>query len=134
MDTKIRMSVVTVKRLPGALGLKRRRNFFREIQDCMSIDRPRVVLDCSSVQKPNRALVHLLLRCLEEAMKRHGDVKLAAVSSEAKAVLEHSGVLRLFDTFDTTAEAVNSFYDVPASMVPQAFVTGGSRQESENAT
>ena len=40
MDSRIRMSTVTVKKLPETLGLKRRRNFFREIGDCMNVDRP----------------------------------------------------------------------------------------------
>ena len=128
------MRTVTVKKLPETLGLKQRKDFFREIENCMNVDRPRIVLDCTLIRQPNRALVHLLLRCLEEAMKRNGDVKLVSASSKAKAVLENSGVIRLFDTFDTTAEAVNSFNHVSVYMVPQALMAERSSQESENTT
>ena len=42
-------------------------------------------------------------------MKRNGDVKLTALRAEAMAALELTGIDRLFETFDTIAEAVNSF-------------------------
>ena len=35
-----------------------------------------MVLDCSNVRQLDRAGIQVLLRCLEEAMKRNGDVKL----------------------------------------------------------
>ena len=119
--------------LPETLSVKHRWIFLREIENCMQIDRPRIVLDCANVRQVDRALIHLLLRCLEEAMKCNGDVKLAAVPHEAKAMLELTGVSRLFEIFDTTAEAVNSFHQVPAFMVSQIIPPKCSDEDSENA-
>jgi hypothetical protein len=48
----------------------------------------------------------LLLCCLEEAMKRNGDVKLAAIPAGAEATVE---LIRLFEIFETSADAVKSF-------------------------
>jgi anti-anti-sigma regulatory factor len=44
----------------------------------MNNDRAYIVLDCSKVGVMDRSAIYLLLCCLEEAMKRNGDVKLAA--------------------------------------------------------
>ena len=75
----------------------------------MNIDRPCIVLDCSQVRQMNRSAIHLLLCCLEEAMKRNGDVKLAGITAGSGRLLERTGVDRLFEMFDTNVEAVNSF-------------------------
>ena len=68
-----------------------------------------VVLDCSRVRRADKPLVHLLLACLEEALKRNGDVRLAGIRQEVWPSLQTAGVARLFRVFPTTAEAVNSF-------------------------
>jgi anti-sigma B factor antagonist len=104
---------VTVKQMPETLGMRQGRVFFREVESCLNCDRPRLVLDCSKLLQLDSVGIHLLLRCLEEAMKRNGDVKLAAIPSAAAAALELTGVNRLFETFDNAAEAVNSFQQVP---------------------
>jgi len=57
----------------------------------------------------NRQIVFILLSCLEEAMKRNGDVRLAAVSPQAKAALKATGADILFKFFETTEDAVASF-------------------------
>jgi anti-anti-sigma factor len=104
---------VTVKQLPEKLGVQQGRVFFREVESCLNCDRPRLVLDCSKLLRLDSAGIHVLLRCLEEAMKRNGDVKLAAIPSVAAAALELTGVNRLFEIFDNATDAVNSFQQVP---------------------
>ena len=86
------------------------RQFFKELESRMNVDRPCMVLDCSRVREMDRFAIHMLLCCLEEAMKRDGDVKLAAVSPSARATLEMTRVYRLFEIYDTETEAVNSFF------------------------
>lgn len=90
--------------------MKRGRLVFRELETRINIDRPCVVLDCSKVREMDRFAIHMLLCCLEEAMKRNGDVKLAAVSPAARETLELTRVDRLFEIYDTETEAVNSFF------------------------
>jgi anti-anti-sigma factor len=112
---------VSVKQLPEKLSVKQGRNFFREVEPHLQSDRPRVVLDCSKVRQLDSAGIHVLLRVLEEAMKRNGDVKLASIPPGAAAILELTRVSRLFETFDNTADAVNSFHRFPIMPVPHAF-------------
>lgn len=126
----IETRVATVKQLPETLNMKQGRIFLREINSCMEIDRPRIVLDCSSVRKFDNSMIHLLLHCLEEAMKRKGDIRLASLQPGAGALLERTGAIRLFDIFDTTADAVNSFHHLPLEAVPQALWHSSLQRES----
>jgi anti-anti-sigma factor len=111
--------LVAVKQLPEKLSVKQGRLFVREVESCLKTDRPRVVLDCSKVRQLDSAGIQVLLRCLEEAMKRNGDVKLAAIPPGAAAILELTRVDRLFETFDNTADAVNSFRRFPTEPFQQ---------------
>ena|SRR6185312_8660098 len=124
---------VTVKQVPHLTDERQRHKFFCEIVRSMETHRPRMVLDCSNLAGLDMSVVYLLLSCLEEAMKRNGDIKLAALPPGAGAVLKQTGVSRLFDIHGTTAEAVDSFYRSPANMVPQAFEPSPVPREPESA-
>lgn len=108
------MRVVVVKQVPEKLNGRQGRSFLSEIQACVETDRPRIVLDCSKVRALDRHALHILLCCLEEAMKQNGDVKLAELPPGAHAFLEITGANRVFDTYATTAEAVETFHQLPA--------------------
>lgn len=114
---------ITVKQVPEDLDLKQERKFLREIEKSMDGDRPRMVLDCSNVREIDKPVIHLLLSCLAEAMKRNGDVRLAGLPPGADAILAHAGADRIFEIYDTTADAVNSFRRLPSSGASQAAKT-----------
>jgi anti-sigma B factor antagonist len=105
----VRKRPVAVMQLPEQLGKKEARQFARQVERCMNISRPYLVLDCSNVQL-DKSVVYLLLGCLEEALKRNGDVKLVGIPLATDAILGSTGTNQLFEIFDTTAEAVNSFH------------------------
>jgi anti-anti-sigma regulatory factor len=128
-----RVSAVTVKQLPETMNVKRGRIFFTELESCMNIDHPCIVLNCSKVRQMDRSLIHLLLCCLEEAMKRNGDVRLAAIPEGARATLELAGVDRLFQIFDSNADAEDSFRRVPLCASTHRVVPDGSSQTAERA-
>lgn len=124
---------VAVKQLPEKLSVKQGRIFFREVESCLKADRPRVVLDCSQVRQLDSAGIQVLLRCLEEAMKRNGDVKLAAIPPGAAEILELTRVNLLFEAFDNTADAVNSFHRFPVNAFQQALGPEYSTSAAESA-
>ena len=97
----------------------------------MANDRPYIVLDLSKAGVMDRSAIYLLLCCLEEAIKRNGDVRLAAIPLGTRAGLELTGVDRLFEIF---AEAVNSFRRLPADEASHAYVHGSSHRASEEAS
>jgi anti-anti-sigma regulatory factor len=105
-----RACTLEVKEFQEALNAIRGQLFLREVQSYLHDDRPYIVLDCSKVSQLDRRAIHLLLCCLEEAIKRNGDVKLAAVPAGARSTLHLTGVDRLFEIFDTNIDAVNSFH------------------------
>jgi anti-anti-sigma regulatory factor len=100
---------VIVKKLPVIFNVQQERMFLRELEGCLTSSRPSLVLDCSAAHQVDRPTAYLLLCCLEEAMKRNGDVRLAAVRPEAEEMLKSSGIDRLFRVFETVAEAIDSF-------------------------
>lgn len=111
---------VIVKRLPNRLNLREARAFFREVLPILKTDRPQVVFDLSLVRKMDAAGVDMLLQCMAEAMKRDGDVKLAAVSPQAAVVLELTRTDRLFEIYDTSTDAARSFSGFLPNAMKQA--------------
>jgi anti-anti-sigma factor len=128
-----RVCAVKVEQLPETLSVRQGRLFLGELEASINVDRPSIVLDCSKLRRMDRPAIKLLLCCLEEAMKRNGDVKLAAVPQEARPILERTGVDRLFEIFDTNAEAVSSFSRIPADGPLNEYVSFGSHPAPENA-
>jgi anti-sigma B factor antagonist len=111
-------SPVIVMELPEQMNQVEGQKFLSEIEPLLESDRPRVVLDCSQVQNMDSAGIEILLHCMGEAMKRDGDMKLAAVSPAAAAILELMRVDRLFEVFASTDEATRSFHAVAAPEGP----------------
>jgi anti-anti-sigma factor len=110
---------VVVMEVPEVLNVKEVRNFMEELGPLLESNRPRIVLDCSQVRSMESAGVEILLRCLEEVLKRDGDLKLACLSPEAEVILELMRVARVFETFQSCEDAVRSFNAIPADPVPQ---------------
>ena len=127
MQLTLRPRAVTVKQLPAAFDSKQEQIFLREFEDCLNVSRPCIVLDCSQACEIDGPFLHLLLCCLEEAMKRNGDVRLAALTPEAKAALKVSRIERLFKTYETETEAVDSFQQ------PSGYVACGDDGYSQPA-
>ncbi|MGB8583412.1 MAG: STAS domain-containing protein [Candidatus Sulfotelmatobacter sp.] len=110
---------VIVMELPERLNHQEARSFLEELQPFLEGDRPSIVLDCSQIKHLDSAGVEMLLQCLEQAMKRDGDLKLAAVSPASAVILELMRVDRLFEVFATSEEAVRSFQIFAPATVPQ---------------
>ncbi len=124
---------VTAMQLPELTNPNQMQGFLGELRDCTRISRPRIVIDCSQVRRMDQAVLLLLLSCLEEAMKKNGDVKLAAVPAEGRAVLESTGAARVFKTFDTVVEAVDSFRTPLPGWDSQPWTSGGMLEAPADA-
>jgi anti-sigma B factor antagonist len=106
--------------LPDKLNYAEGKRFLADLQPMLEVDRPRVVLDCSLIQHMDSAGIEMLLHCMEETMKRDGDLKLAALSPAAAAIMELMRVDRLFEVFETAEEAARSFHAVALPEAPQS--------------
>lgn len=98
--------------LPETLNHAEGEKFLVELQPLLEAHRPRIVLDCSQIRHMDSAGIETLLYCMQEAMKRDGDLKLAAVSPASATIMELMRVDRLFEVFETADEAVSSFQAV----------------------
>ncbi len=68
----LQIRTVSVLQLPETVSAEQEREFLEGLKDCLEADRPRIVLNCSNPRAINWHSLHLLLCCLEEAMKRNG--------------------------------------------------------------
>jgi len=118
-----RSRIVSVMQLPAKPARQNERAFLREIATATPQQRPAIVLDCSQVHEMDSASMHLLLCCLEETMKRNGDVRLAGVSAHAMENLRAMGIDRLFRIFDSNEKAIDSFRRRAVLVPPDIAVT-----------
>ena len=101
---------VTVRQFPHFLTPELSEAFFRGLMPVLENDRPYLVFDLSEVYQLNSLGVTVLLRCMEEVIKRNGDLKLVAPSPQLAAILELTRISDLFETFENCSDAVESFF------------------------
>ena len=130
---KIRTKPVSIRTVPEKLDGVRTKAFYQELENCINVDRPAVVLDCSTLHVLDRNTVHVLLCCLEEAMKRNGDVRLAAVNPELRSSLKLMELDAMFQIFDCIGDAVVSFQRPAISLTTAKDHAPGIQQEEANA-
>lgn len=128
----ITMRPVTVHEVPDHVTSAVEKKFLRNLQQYVETERPRLVLDCSKIRQMDNGTIHLLLSCLEEVMKRNGDVKLAAVRPDGRSTLQVTGVHRLFEMYATPSEAAHSFQRRSASF-PTALDAADLEHDAESA-
>jgi anti-sigma B factor antagonist len=109
---------VVVQKLPEKLTIGYTHQFCREIESQLKTERPYLVFDFSNVRQFDSSGVQMLLHCMEEVMKRNGDLKLAALPSGPAVMLELTRVDRLFEIFEDVQDAVESFYRLPLQALP----------------
>jgi anti-anti-sigma factor len=110
---------VIVKALPERFVTGVAEEFFQEMKPLLRSGRPLIVFDFSIVRVLDSSGIEVLIRGLEEVMKRNGDLKLAAVPPAAAVVMELTGVDRFFETYETSSEAADSFYQLPVHALQQ---------------
>ena len=107
---------VLIMEMPEQLNSVEARTFLQDLEPLHDSDRPRIVFDCSHVRRVDGAGREMMLHCLEEAMKRDRDLKLASLSHESKSHESNavSELERVFEVFTTPDQAVRSFNAFPA--------------------
>src|SRR5512146_1924929 len=100
---------VVVKRMPERVNARTAREFMHDVRPLLTTDRPQIVFDLSQVGQLDVAGVEMLVKCMSEAHRRDGDLKLAALSPQACVVLELTRTERLFEVYETSTDAVRSF-------------------------
>lgn len=130
---KYRKKMIEVRTLPELIDGRRLAALYRDMESCINVDGPAVVLDCSLLHQVDKPAIHFLLCCLEEAMKRNGDVRLAAPSEPLMAKLRSTGLDSLFQTFESVDEARDSFRMPRINFFIPAQSAASDQRASENA-
>jgi anti-anti-sigma factor len=123
---------VLVKRVSEKMNYRRAREFYDSVLPALLSDRPQVVFDMAKTRQVDSTGIAVLLRCVCQAMKGDGDIKLARVSSQAAVVFELARIGQLFEMYENPTVATNSFSS-PNHSRPQVFPsvcgpTGADRQ------
>jgi len=105
--------LLVVNHLPEKLTVGHTKVILEKLLPFLKNDRPQLVLDFSGVSRLDSAGIEMLVQCMEQAMKRNGDVKLAAIPPALAVILEVTRVDRLFEIYEKTSDAVESFQRFP---------------------
>lgn len=124
---------IAIRMLPEQLDASHQRALYHELEGCINVDRPAVVLDCSRLRQLDNGASYFLLCCLEEAIKRNGDVRLAALLPETSRAFRSTGLDHLFQTFDSIGEAVESFRLPMMSLVQESSAANQQRAQGNAA-
>lgn len=124
---------ITVRTIPAKRDGIHQLAFYRDLENDIDLDRPKVVLDCSQLPELDHDSIYLLLCCLEEAMRRNGDVRLAALQPNARPVLKSTGLDQVFQSFENVEEAVGSFRGQRFVVDPAVMSDFGEGQMQTNA-
>jgi anti-anti-sigma factor len=88
---------------------KKARSFYEEVLPVLRADRPQIVFDMSKMRHVDSIGAAVLLRCIAQAMKSDGDIKLAGVLPQAAVVFELTRIGQMFETYDSSIAAMFSY-------------------------
>ncbi|MGA9208111.1 MAG: STAS domain-containing protein [Terriglobales bacterium] len=129
---------MVVKQLPEIVSRHQAQELIREVGPFLKDDHPCLVFDFSGVRHLDSAGIEMLLRCMEEAVKRNGDLKLAAIPPAIAVILKLTRVDCLFEIFDNPADAVESFSRFPLYAFRQTreptYPSAGAEDNDSGAT
>ena len=97
---------VLIMEMPEQLNSVEARTFVQELESLLDLPGARIVLDCAAVRHIDGVGVARMRHCLEEAMKRDGDLRIAALPGESDAGRRTEA--SAFEAFTTCDEAVRS--------------------------
>ena len=82
------------------------------VDELLARGRRDFVLDCERVRHVNQHGLDALVYCVQTVRRAGGDLKLAAISRRLSALFTTSGLLRVFDVYDSVADAIDAFEQV----------------------
>ena len=111
---------IVVKRVPEVMNGRRSREFYEAVLPILISDRPQIVFDMSKMHHVDSTGISVFLRCICQAAKADGNIKLAGVSSQIAVVFELTRIGTLFEMYENSIVATMSFSS-PTTHRPQLF-------------
>lgn len=101
---------IVVLRLVGRLFLEDACDIFQEaLEECLAIERPRIVLDLSELEKTSSIGLGLLLSWRDRFRGAEGDLRPAALSKTMRTLFDLLVPRGYFEVHDTVESAVESY-------------------------
>jgi anti-sigma B factor antagonist len=83
--------------------------------DALIAEGPYIILNLGGIEFIDSSGLGLLVRCLIRLESLHGLIRVCAASSRIAEAFRVTGLNTLFKVFDSEADAVAGFYDLPAA-------------------
>ena len=107
MTTSTEVSVI---RMEGAVRMGEVVDRLRaQVEENLRRNHARLVIDMSGVTSLDSSGIGVLVRSLTLAKQKGGTVKLSALPHSAEQTLKTTGLLKLFEVYETETKAVDSF-------------------------
>jgi anti-sigma B factor antagonist len=119
-----------VKRVPETMNSGEARAFYEGISTVLSSDRPQIVFDMSKTKHVDSVGISVFVRCMRQAMRHDGDIRLAGVLPQIAVIFELTRIGRLFEMYESSTAAAKSF----SSFLPNAPSTFHPRQAQPTVT
>jgi anti-sigma B factor antagonist len=87
---------------PDATALK------ESIRDYVNADKKRVVIDLKEVDWMNSTGLGIMISCLKTVKESGGELRLSNVTDKIKSLLTITKLVTVFDTYDSTDEAISA--------------------------
>lgn len=101
---------VFIVRLQGSLDVSVQTALKDKLQDFAENNDNDVVLDFTSVHFIDSSCLGALVALMKKIREHKGDIKIAHLSDDVRSIFQITRLDRVFELYDTTDEAVNSFY------------------------
>ncbi len=101
---------VTVLQLDGRLDAAEALQVKQRVESLIAKKNVRIVFDLGSVTFVDSSGLGSLVACLRSVSKADGDVRIAALKDQVRAVFELTRLHRIFEVFDAADDAVKSFH------------------------
>lgn len=100
---------VTIIAIAGSLDAMTAGEALKAITSELEGDHTQLVIDLNGIEFLSSAGMRSLLSSLQTARMKGGDLRLAGGSSNIRRTLDFSGFTKIMKSYDTTADAVNSY-------------------------
>ena len=100
---------VDVLELKGRLDASSAKNLKDKVQSLVDQQRVRLVMDMGGIDFIDSSGLGVLVSALRSTNKKGGDIKVAAIADQIRAIFELTRLHRIFEVFDTAEDAVSSF-------------------------
>lgn len=107
---------VTILKLSGRLDSIWAPQLKDRVKACAKDGRIRLVIDMADIDFVDSSGLGSLVACLRSLNKQAGDMRIAALQNRVRAVFELIRLHHIFEIFDSSGAAVNSFQGAERSL------------------